>query len=140
MGLISEHMKKDHQRLSLLFNELRNSSGATRTKKCSDYSNDMHRHMNCEEEILFPLFEEKTGSRKLISSPTSVLRIAHEDIKSILKKIEKADSNVQEEEAKLLDILKEHEKVEISIVYPWLDEVIGAEAAKIIIDGMKKKQ
>ncbi len=40
-------------------------------------------------------------------------------------------------ENRLVEILLGHEKTEIGIVYPWLDEAIGEDAAKAIIIGMK---
>ena len=74
------------------------------------------------------------------NSSTSLLRQDHEKIRSILKGIEtemNGSAKTSELEKQLSAILSDHEKTETSIIYPWLDQVIEEDAAKIVVAGMK---
>jgi len=72
-----------------------------------------------EEEILFPLFEKKTGMQ---FGPTYVMRNEHKEIaahlESIHKKVQKADPSSDREEQKLLEVLGAHNQKEEAILYP----------------------
>jgi|SRR3989344_7035130 len=143
MGLISDYMKEDHFVLDALFGSYRaakRTDAALAHELFSHFAAGLEKHMACEEEVLFPLFEKKTGSSSL-SGEASVLKIAHKRIVTLMKDITQAlahkrDTTALEEQ--LLATLKEHEKTEISIVYPWLDDVIDTETAQALMTDMKK--
>ena len=45
----------------------------------------MNRHLAMEEEVLFPAFERATG---MVNGPTQVMRMEHEQMRSVLVQIE----------------------------------------------------
>jgi regulator of cell morphogenesis and NO signaling len=143
MKMISEYMRTDHQALFKLFDEFRaiNNKDPKKAKKLfSEFASGLRKHMACEEQVLFPLFEEKTQTRSLNSSSTSLLRQDHLKIRDILNAMEADLGNhakTGELKKQLAAILSDHEKTETSIIYPWLDQVIEEDAARIIIAGMK---
>ncbi len=95
----------------------------------------MKRHVKLEEGVMFPLFEEKTGTGSLNKS-TSTLRKDHRQIAKLMEDVKQAiikKSKASKLEEKLARLIGEHEKTEFNIVYPWLDEAIGEkEAGKLV--------
>ena len=59
-----------------------------RGKECFEkFKFGLHRHIAWEEEILFPLFEEKTGMTD--GGPTFVMREEHRQIKALWRSTQK---------------------------------------------------
>ena len=77
-------MEKDHDRLDDLFNkykDLKNSDPNKAEEMFSEFKSGLEKHILWEEDILFPLFEKKTGMYE--GGPTAVMRLEHKNIKSI---------------------------------------------------------
>jgi len=141
MKPISDFMKLHHKMLTVMLDEFRSSKKDTpkRERLFANFASLLEKHMIFEEEVLFPLFEGKTGTESLNKS-TSTLRKDHKQVRDLAEKIKKMMNNnadTDKLENHLVEILQEHEKTEFDIVYPWLDEAIGEDAAKAIIRGMK---
>jgi len=122
---ISEYFEKDHDRLDDLFKSFQQwkQSDYPRAKEFFvAFKFGLQRHIVWEEEILFPLFEKKTGMQ---FGPTYVMRMEHKEIaahlEAIHKKVQKADPNTDSEERKLLEVLGMHNEKEEAILYPAID-------------------
>jgi hemerythrin-like domain-containing protein len=78
-----------------------------------------------EEELLFPMWEEKTGMVE--DGPTPVMRFEHEQIQKLLDaiylKVESQDLNSDQEEQALLNLLSSHNRKEERALYPAIDNV-----------------
>lgn len=129
METIADFMGEDHDRLDGLFDEFRSTRGTDYSKACKlflDFEAGLLRHIVWEEEILFPLFEERTGMRD--SGPTAVMRAEHQEIKELLAKIHdavlKGDTETGELEKEIIVILSAHNVKEENILYPWIDETL----------------
>lgn len=89
----------------------------------------LQKHIVWEEEILFPLFENKTGLKN--SGPTEVMRFEHRQIKEALenlhKKVQRHDPNSDQEEQSLINLLEVHNYKEESILYPAIDRSVSDE-------------
>lgn len=92
---------------------------------------DLEKHMATEENVLFPLFENRNTFQG--SGPASSLRNEHEQIRSLLndlkallmrRKTKKDERQEKLLENRLLKILKAHEDKEEEVFYPWLDKVL----------------
>ena len=100
----------------------------------------LERHIAWEEQILFPLFEKKTGLKKC--GPTEVMRDEHIFIKELLERIhakvrrESRESDADEYE--LLDVLNAHHHKEESILYPVLDRMTGDDEKGEVFHRMEK--
>ncbi len=126
MNSILEFMGKDHDRLDKIFGEFRgivNTDVSKARPLFHDFKIGLQRHIVWEEEILFPIFENKTGMHD--TGPTAVMRNEHRKIKDFLEKIHdklaKGDNNTKSLENGLLEVLTEHNNKEESILYPWID-------------------
>jgi regulator of cell morphogenesis and NO signaling len=123
---ISKFYEADHDRLDEAFKSfqtLKRSDYARAKEFFREFKFGLQRHIIWEEEILFPLFEEKTGMFQ--GGPTEVMRIEHrqigEHLEAIHKKVKAADPNSDEEEKMLLAVLSVHNGKEENILYPAID-------------------
>ena len=129
MTTILEFMSVDHDRLD---NKIRMYS----TEKLVDieraksiflfFKSELERHIIWEEDILFPVFERKTGIKD--GGPTSFMRMEHIQIKDRLQEIQrklhaKKIQDLCEEEVALLKLLESHNQKEENILYPGIDNL-----------------
>lgn len=128
METVLKFMGEDHDRLDGLFNEFAKLSKVDTNKALQffhDFKIGLQRHIVWEEEILFPLFDEKSGMSNF--GPTAVMRFEHRQIKQFLEEIhdEAASGNVikiEELKSGLLGVLGPHNDKEENILYPWIDQ------------------
>lgn len=128
---ITEHYGHDHTRLDDLlqqFERLNGTDPAAARLIFAEFKAGLERHMGCEEEILFPLFEARTGMRD--GEPTAVMRWEHGQIKGYLEQIDVA--LVQQWPAPIMDVLAledllmQHKHKEETVLYPALDSMLGS--------------
>ncbi|MBI4140390.1 hemerythrin domain-containing protein [Candidatus Woesearchaeota archaeon] len=127
MNNVLEFMGKDHDRLDGVFKDFRSAMNSDISKAKQlfhDFKTGLQKHIVWEEEILFPLFENKT--RMFDEGPTAIMRMEHRQIKDFLEKIHKRisekDCDVELLQAGLIEVLTEHNNKEESILYPWIDK------------------
>ncbi|QQG44602.1 MAG: hemerythrin domain-containing protein [Candidatus Roizmanbacteria bacterium] len=140
---INDFMSRDHDRLELIFKKyekLRQNKSSSATKSFSQFKRGLEQHIVWEEEILFPLFEDKTGIKQ--DGPIQVMCQEHKDIKNylakIINKIEKEDFKTEELENQLIAILSDHNHKEEMILYPWIDESVNEEEREQSLAKIKK--
>ena len=143
MQTIKEFMQDDHHRLDGLFckfQELKTKKPEEAKQNFCPFRRGLFSHIEWEEKILFPIFEEKTGMKD--NGPTSVMRAEHLEIKDLLdrirEKIKAGDFNVDEVEARLGEVLKEHNNKEEHILYPWIDQSIEHKEKEDILKRIKE--
>ena len=133
---VKVYFEEDHDRLERLFKGFQDlkRTDFPKAKECfKEFRSGLQRHIIWEEEILFPLFEEKTG---MSLGPTQVMRAEHRQIRdhleAIHKKVHEADPGSDPEEASLLATLSAHNRKEEMILYPAIDQSIDdADRAKV---------
>lgn len=123
---ISEYYEADHDRLDELFKQFQQLKRTDYPKAKTffkEFKNGLQRHIVWEEEILFPIFEQKTGM--IGSGPTEVMRAEHRQIgqhlEAIHDKVRVQDPDSDAEEQALLDVLSMHNRKEEQILYPAID-------------------
>ncbi|MSR64180.1 MAG: hemerythrin domain-containing protein [Verrucomicrobiae bacterium] len=127
---ITDSYGHDHDRLDQLiatYQKLKRTDFARAKPNFREFKNGLYRHIQWEEDILFPLFEEKTGLRG--SGPTEVMRIEHRQIIQLLEalhdKVRQHDPDSDREEQELLQVLGAHNQKEENILYPAIDQHIN---------------
>ena len=102
------------------------------------FKNGLLRHISWEEEILFPVFEFKTGMKD--SGPTAVMRREHTLIKKALEalheKVRQHNPDSEQEEQVLVSLLREHNDKEEQILYPAIDVMTTAQEKELIFKQM----
>lgn len=127
---ITQYYEEDHNRLDRLFSQFQDLKKCDLTqarKYFEEFKEGLERHIRWEEDILFPVFEAKTGHRD--TGPTAVMRAEHNDIRAILDEIHRKlkDNSLQTdaEEARLFGHLGIHNMKEEQILYPSIDRIVS---------------
>ena len=125
MSSIAQYYEQDHDRLDELFKRFRilKTANPPEAEACFlEFQASLLRHIVWEEEILFPLFEAKTGM--LGMGPTHVMRFEHQQIKGLLEAIRKSLQQgcvSDTEEQALVELLDAHNHKEEHILYPAIE-------------------
>lgn len=141
MSAITRFMGADHDRLDRLFLEFQGAKhrDPERARELfSEFRSGLLRHIGWEEELLFPLFEERTGMRG--GGPTAVMRMEHRQIQQFLERVQAALSSgapTGDLEEGLLALLKGHNEKEEAVLYPWVDRVLGEDGAGEMVRKME---
>lgn len=138
---ITEFFQRDHDRLDELFCKYRKnkkSNSADAEGLFNSFKQGLEQHITWEEQILFPLFEQKTEMME--AGPTRVMRLEHQEIKKLLNEIayqiHTGESAIDSVMQNFFDTLKEHNRKEEEILYPWIDQAIPAQERKEILSGI----
>jgi iron-sulfur cluster repair protein YtfE (RIC family) len=134
---------QDHDRLDALFAEYRATKRTDydRAKECfKEFKFGLQRHIVWEEQILFPLFERKTGM--FDGGPTAVMRAEHRQIadrlEAIHQKVRARDPETDREQEALLAVLTAHNQKEETVLYPMLDRLATLEERALVFDAMER--
>ena len=139
---VSAFFEQDHDRLDELFKtfqQLKRSDFSKAKEAFKDFKFGLQRHIVWEEDVLFPLWEKKTGMSE--SGPTPVMRNEHRQIgqqlEAIHDKVSEQNPDSDKEEQALLDLLGSHNRKEELRLYPAIDQVAGTEGQEAILQSMK---
>ena len=138
---ISAFYEQDHDRLDELFKtfqKLKRSDFFKAKEAFKEFKFGLQRHIVWEEDVLFPLWEEKTGTSE--GGPTFVMRAEHRQIGQQLEAIhgKVADQNLDSdrEEQALLDLLGTHNMKEERVLYPAIDQLTSPEEREPVFRNM----
>lgn len=139
---ISKFFEQDHDRLDELFKtfqRLKRLDFAKAKEAFKDFKFGLQRHIVWEEDLLFPLWEEKTGMAE--GGPTFVMRKEHrqigEQLEAIHQKVAEQNPDSDQEEQALLTLLGSHNMKEERVLYPSIDEVTSREERETVFLNMK---
>lgn len=139
---ISQVFAEDHDQLDSLF-------ATFQTKKHTDFGkakeafrefkSGLERHIAWEEQLLFPLWEEKSGM--MLSGPSFVMRGEHrhigERLEAIHQKVQNEDPDTGVEEEALVALLSAHNMKEERVLYPSIDKLATDEERDELYGKMK---
>ena len=96
-------------------------------------------HILAEEELLFPVFEKRTGMTE--GGPTAVMRMEHGQIKGFLEEMNArllagTSENLDELGVALLELLISHNQKEEGVLYPSIDGMLTDEDRKKLFSDM----
>ncbi|WP_448210959.1 hemerythrin domain-containing protein [Colwellia sp. MEBiC06753] len=141
MSLINQFFSTDHKRLDYLFAAFKSwllLDKAQSSKFFTVFKNDLIKHIDQEENILFPLIEKLAPMSK---GPTNVMCSEHMVIKRLLNDIEHRlnDTTPQDlpEILELETLLSSHNMKEENILYPMIDQNINQQQLAEIFLHMK---
>ena len=141
-GKISVTFEQDHDRLDALFTtfqEQKRKDFAKAKEAFVEFKFGLQRHIVWEEDVLFPKWEENSGMAE--GGPTQVMRTEHRMIGDCLEaihhKVQAQDPESDQDDQRLLDILKSHNMKEERILYPSIDQVISDQERAELYQAMK---
>lgn len=127
---ISTYFQADHDRLDQLFKkfqELKSNNWIKAKELFMEFKAGMERHIIWEEDILFPLFEEKT--ERQCDGPVVALKAEHslimQYLKDIAEKVNKGNTETEPDELSLTNTLFLHDQKEENIFYPAIDSLLS---------------
>ncbi len=97
----------------------------------------LERHIEMEENLLFPAFEERTGMTA--AGPSVTMREEHVQMKEIFPQIRSAieakdAAAYQRAMQALTEMLMPHNMKEEQMMYPMLDDAMGSDAAGLLAE------
>ncbi|MCC7287577.1 MAG: hemerythrin domain-containing protein [Burkholderiaceae bacterium] len=95
----------------------------------------LRRHIEMEEGVLFPAFEERTGMVQ--AGPSAQMRMEHTQMQPILEQMQAAISahdgaGYRRASQALFEILLPHNQKEEQMMYPMLDQAVGDQASALL--------
>lgn len=139
MESINAFMSRDHDRLDAIFRKFQKETDETQARELFDrFEKGLRLHIEWEEKLLFPPFEEKTGMRD--AGPTAVMRMEHEHIQQLLEIIRSriGSPDVREPSKNLTEILGAHNHKEENILYPWIDRSLQEKEREALLARIKE--
>ena len=140
---ISSYLTKDHRDCDEEFANMENAVASEDWSKANElftkFSNDLEHHFSMEEQIMFPTFEQKTG---MMGGPTQVMRMEHEQMRSVLTQLETALNNSDKNNffgvsESLMMLMQQHNMKEEQMLYAMADSHLGGDAA-LVVEQMKE--
>jgi uncharacterized protein (DUF2249 family)/hemerythrin superfamily protein len=130
---VNEYLGGDHRRLDqaladvMQFFDARNWRLAR--ERFSEFTCGLNRHIDAEERVLFPRYEELDRANR---GPTRVMRAEHIAIRELMDEVESAllaedDKRASQWLQALAGDLESHNVKEESVLYPAVDQGVGSE-------------
>lgn len=132
---IKNIMTRDHKNGDLMFaeseNAVTNAEWKLATSSFIEFMQAMQHHLGIEEQVLFPAFENATG---MVSGPTEVMRMEHEQMRTLLTEMNDAMQQQDSDDylgfaETLLILMQQHNTKEEQILYNMLDQALPDFAA-----------
>ena len=138
MSSIPLFMTDDHRRCDSLFSQAETTISKGQWELASgqwrSFQQAVEQHFRMEEEVLFPAFEQATGSS---AGPTAVMRMEHQQMRQLFSQIVEGLSEPDSDELlglteTLMVLMQQHNMKEEQILYPMTDQSLGPQGEEII--------
>jgi hemerythrin-like domain-containing protein len=125
---VSDYLGSDHRRLDAMLDEFQQLLDARDLARAAgvfvEFARGLNRHIDAEEEVLFPEFEQRTG---MVGGPTVVMRAEHVEIRDWMALVTARlgaddESGVRTALTNLVATLGEHNMKEEHVIYPMTDD------------------
>ena len=130
MTTFSQYLGDDHARCDELFAAAEKAADARDSGAADAHARFVEateHHLRLEEEILFPAFEEASGSRM---GPTAVMRHEHEQMRQLFEDMSGALAENRFDDylgmaETLLILMQQHNAKEEQMLYPMTDRMLA---------------
>jgi iron-sulfur cluster repair protein YtfE (RIC family) len=139
MQSINAFLTDDHGQLDALleaFQEAKASDMAKAKDSLARFVSALNRHLQWEETILFPLFEQKLGQTGLIRTLLGEHEEIREWLNALCAKVRQDDADTGYEETMLVEELGGHNAREEYTLYPELDKHLTEEEKARVFEAM----
>ncbi len=138
MNELTRYLSDDHQHCDQLFAEAEDAVAKqdwdAARMRFSAFEHATLRHFGREEEVLFPVFEARTGMQ---GGPTYVMREEHDQMRETISAM--AQSLAREDaraylglSETLLMLLRQHNLKEEQVLYPMADRALSDRSGELI--------
>lgn len=133
-GTMTAHHRQCDGAFRLAEEAVAGSDWAAVEREAGWFLHELERHIEIEEQQLFPAFEQATG---MIGGPTGVMRMEHARMRDAFAQMRAAimatdAATYRDASAGLLALLQQHNLKEEGILYPMLDRSLGDEGRSLL--------
>lgn len=134
---LSEYLEADHRRLDAIVSRVQASLQAgslgEAAEAFAEFSCGLGRHIDVEEKVLFPAFEQMTGMTN--AGPTFVMRGEHVELRQLMSDVTRTIGAADVAGAgkaieRLVEALGVHNVKEERVLYPAADRAAGDDRAR----------
>lgn len=135
-GTVTEYLEADHRRLDAILPDVERLAAAGEypdaARRFAEFESGLGRHIDVEEQILFPTFESATG---MAGGPTQVMRMEHVQIRDWMRaasdSLARGDGGrLAEAVGGLTQVLSAHNMKEEHMLYPMTERAVQGEAQR----------
>ena len=139
MQVISQYMQQNHRECDEQFVHAETSASdgnwADAASHFNNFNKLLERHLNMEEQVLFPAFETETGHTQ---GPTAVMRMEHEQIRGLITELKTSLESKDSQRflgltESLMMLIQQHNMKEEQMLYPMTDQALS-DAAAVLAD------
>ncbi|MBE9560344.1 MAG: hemerythrin domain-containing protein [Proteobacteria bacterium] len=125
---IRQFMAQDHRNCDLFFAKAESAAASNdweaATHALDEFIHAMERHLDIEEQTLFPAFERETG---VLTGPTEMMRMEHDQMRTLFTEMKEAMEQQDSDEylgvaETLLILMQQHNMKEEQILYSMMDQ------------------
>lgn len=140
---VSDYLQFDHRRLDAMLPTVVELLGTGAfggaADQFADFACGLNRHIEAEERVLFPAFEERTGMR---TGPTVVMRAEHVEIREWMALVETSlkaqdDAGARHALTRLTATLSAHNMKEELMLYPMIDQAADGSERDALVRQMQ---
>ena len=124
---LAEFFTHDHRACDTLWAAVESTvdAGSPVATAFQEFDTAMRRHLDWEEQVIFPAFESATG---MTGGPTAVMRAEHTQMRGLLDQMKAAESDPEllvDIGDTLLMLIQQHNMKEEQILYPMADRTLA---------------
>jgi hemerythrin-like domain-containing protein len=143
---LTEALGWDHDRLDALAGRAFAARAEGRLQSARDlwaaFSAGLRRHIRFEEDVLFPIFEAKTGMPP-DAGPTAAMRAEHRAIETLLARVAEVVAMpgppAEALHADLVSVLRGHNEKEELVLYPGTDRLLEPEESDALVARLQEQ-
>jgi hemerythrin-like domain-containing protein len=137
MNSIPDYLTAKHRQCDELFTEAESAVAANdwplAEQKWRDFARALEVHIQAEETILFPHFEQATG---MTTGPTQVMRMEHEQMRILANELDQALNAKNQQEylglsETMIILVQQHNMKEETMLYP-MSQMRLPDAGKVV--------
>ena len=137
MSTIKEYLTNDHRKCDDIFAKMEENAGENLSNAreiTQEFIDDMERHFQMEERVMFAEFEAKTG---MTQGPTAMMRQEHVQMRSLMSQLlEAIDADNKDKffglSETLMILLQQHNMKEEQMLYPMAQQHLNEDSSRII--------
>ncbi|TAM50827.1 MAG: hemerythrin domain-containing protein [Burkholderiaceae bacterium] len=146
MESINDYMMNDHREVDAIFERARNAAEAADwagvERDGEMFLRRIERHIEMEEKILFPAFDEVSGMSG--AGPSQTMSSEHELMRPMFTQMREATqannmASYLQAANSLHELLQQHNMKEEQMMYPMADQALGQQAAQSLVGELKKR-
>lgn len=142
---VTAYLGWDHDRISAALADATAAVAESRFEEAARhygrFEHGLLRHVRIEEELLFPVFEARSG---IVGGPTVVMRDEHRQVRTALGLmgggLERRDASAFDDGRRFFDaVMPDHNAKEEHILYPTLDGLLNAAERAALVTRLQRE-